>query len=162
VSARDGARLNRSISREDPMARRTDEVDLAPALAGMLEALADAGRYAGTGLRTTGVRAGRVGARASRRAWRDALRAGDRAALALHVLRGAEPPARTRRRPLEYVAVAAAAGAAGAAAVFAVTRVLKGRTAATAEPTEAPDVVDGPDADPAASPDTTAQPATRS
>jgi hypothetical protein len=104
------------------MARRNDEMDLAPALAGMLAALGEAAGYAGGGLRTTGVRAGRAGARVGRRTWDGARRAGERAPVAYRVFRGADPPAVTRRRPVEFLGIAAVAGATGAIAVLAIQR----------------------------------------
>jgi len=104
------------------MARRNDELELGPAVAGMLAALAEAAGYAGGGLRTTGVRAGRVGARAGRRTWDGAQRSGRRAAVAYRVFRGVEPPTQIRRRPLEFLGLAVAAGAIGAITVLAIQR----------------------------------------
>jgi hypothetical protein len=104
------------------MAQRNDEMDLGPALAGMFAALSEAAGYAGGGLRSTGLRAGRVGARMSRRTWDSARRTGQRAPVAYRVFRGAEPPTVIRRRPLEFLGIAAAGGATGAIAVLAIQR----------------------------------------
>jgi hypothetical protein len=130
------------------MARRNDEAELAGALVGMLAALAQAGQFAGTGLRTTGRRAGRLGARASGRAWRGTVRSGRRARVALSVLGGAEPPVVARRRPLEFAGVAAFGGVLGAVAAITLARTLPRRPVAAdpaaADPVVADPVVAGP------------------
>jgi hypothetical protein len=117
------------------MAQRNDEMDLAPALAGLLAALGEAAGYAGGGLRTTGLRAGRAGARVGRRTWDGARRAGERAPVAYRVFRGAEPPSVTRRRPVEFLGIAAVAGATGAIAVLAIQR-FQARAAAAETPAD--------------------------
>jgi hypothetical protein len=135
------------------MARRNDEAELAGALVGMLAALAQAGQFAGSGLRTTGRRAGRLGARASGRAWRGTVLSGRRARVALSVLGGAAPPVVVRRRPVEFAGVAAFGAALGAAAAITVARVLTRRrdawTAADPAP-ESPAPVLGSDPGPVA------------
>ncbi len=92
------------------------------ALAGALAAAAEAGRYAGGGMRTMGRRAGRSDlSRQTQAAARESRR---RANLAFQILRGLEPPVEPRptRRPALYIAVGILAGTTGAVVVEALRR----------------------------------------
>jgi hypothetical protein len=110
------------------MAMRTVEMEPADALAGVVSAMAEAGRYAGQGTRTSGRRAGRrarvIGTEAARRA-----------ALAARALGGARPPARRSRiGMIVVVAGATAAGAAAALAAHRVVTLIRNRDAGDATP----------------------------
>jgi hypothetical protein len=92
------------------MAHRTD-MELSMALAGMLAALADAGRYAGHGMRTGGRRFGR-------RARVVGTEAAHRSVFAARALGGGQPPP-ARRSRAGLVAVAAAATTVGVVGTLA-------------------------------------------
>jgi hypothetical protein len=102
------------------MARQLVELEPAEAVAATVTAMRDAARYAGGGIRTSG-------RRMRRRMMGAATEGAHRVAGAYGVLRGGEPE--LRRRPVEFVAVAAAAGTAGAITAVAVRRVANRRTA---------------------------------
>ncbi len=94
------------------------------ALAGALAAAAEAGRYAGGGMRTVGRRVGRSGfSRRGRAAARESRR---RANLAYQILRGLEPPAPPPPAPRRttYLAVGVLVGTSGAIAAEAVRRMV--------------------------------------
>jgi len=99
------------------MARQTAELEPAAALAGMVAALGEAGRYAGRGMWVSSRRVGRrtrmVGAEAARRA--------GRAALAL----GGRQPKPPRRSKAGLIVVAVSATTAGAAAALAARQTIE-------------------------------------
>jgi hypothetical protein len=92
------------------------------ALAAALAAAGDAGRYAGGGVRTVGRRFART--RFSRSASASARESRRRAALAVRILRGFEPPVppRPTRRRADYVMLGFVVGTTGAAVAGAVRR----------------------------------------
>ena len=95
------------------MAHRRADMELSLALAGMLAALADAGRYAGHGMRTGGRRFGR-GVRVA------GTEAAHRSVFAARALAGRQPEARRSRVGL--VAVAAGAATVGVVGTLAARR----------------------------------------
>jgi sugar phosphate isomerase/epimerase len=100
--------------------------ELAPmaALAGAIAAAAEAGRYAGGGMRTMGRRFAQT--ELSRRALAGAVESRRRTNLAYQILRGLEVPVEPRptRRPATYVAWGVVVGTTGAAAMEALRRAL--------------------------------------
>jgi hypothetical protein len=92
------------------MAHRTVDMELSVALAGVLAALADAGKYAGHGMRTGGRRVGR-------RARMVGTEAAARSIFAARALGGQQPLARRSRAGL--VAVAAGAATVGVVGTLA-------------------------------------------
>jgi hypothetical protein len=128
-----------SVEGRHNMALRTVDMEPAVALAGMVAAMAEAGRYAGIGAWTGGRRIGR-----SARYF--GTEAAQRAALAARVLGGARPPEVRRSRIGLFVAFvgAAAGGAAAALAARRAVTLLRRR-----DPGDGASVPDASPADPA-------------